>query len=84
MVYSAIFFVASRLVNMIQSIESKPYSITKLCCFDCVVLLFSQRIREVGKSVGISPSIIQGEELQEQGFGGEFQAPWSCRVLLFE
>lgn len=29
-----------------------------------------QRIREVGKQVGIKPLIIQGEELDKKGFGG--------------
>ncbi len=32
--------------------------------------MFLQVIREVGKSVGIEPMIIQGEELDKQGFGG--------------
>ena len=34
------------------------------------VVVFCQVIREVGKSVGIEPLIIQGEELDKQGFGG--------------
>ena len=29
-----------------------------------------QRVREVGKQVGIKPLIIQGEELDKKGFGG--------------
>ena len=29
-----------------------------------------QRVREVGKQVGIKPLVIQGEELDKKGFGG--------------
>ena len=31
---------------------------------------FFQLVREVGKSLSISPVIIQGEDLNERGFGG--------------
>ncbi|MCG8623529.1 MAG: hypothetical protein MJE68_16245 [Proteobacteria bacterium] len=35
-----------------------------------LIIVLLQRIREVGKLVGIKPLIIQGEELDKKGFGG--------------
>ena len=37
---------------------------------DSVEYFCLQRVREVGKQVGIKPLIIQGEELDKKRFGG--------------